>query len=647
MEFKFVSGDARDLKRKRPYGACESCKKRKKRCFHGQDAEEGDTSTQDLQQIPLFQPPAPPNAASGQGLSGKHIAAPVDTTSALSDRPVLPSKPSRFLGDTHAEANLEAEGDISSERRDQDGVGVWFDTNDDEADSVTSRDNDADIAKGLCIADEDKKALISIFIARVQPLLPILEADHINIDKAMGMAETLSLAVCLVACKDQRAKQYRKFSGNNALLSVSAFASKLHKTISRRIRNWRSFDRMVLIRILTLMSTHQEGPDGAEEASMQLSQAVHHAYSIGMHLTRVSVDEKTQEDTARLFWCIWSWDKVSSAWNGRPRMTYEMDVGLSFVDSLPLFDTPARLWMKLARLLSSVTDLYNPRPCVDTESHIKEFPRWEFLLEEEEVDGMDEGFLTTLELFYHSVSMLSCRIKLLVGRKRAFASSLRRSLSAATVYSISKCVPPEDLAPLPVVPYAYCLATLVAYQQYRCNHHRVHRKIAEEKLMHFQEQLQAMSSYWHAAKSMSRKTQRVLREFRRRNGAENRPARAGAESEGTLGSSKLSTISTPSITSPSLGGARNFSAPVTSTYNSASGSKYPNQMGFASQGGYQDTAFADMDVTFGNLMDMNAFTGDIEFALTPYMDGGYDAGAAATTAAHDTMWVGGGMNGGV
>ena len=75
-------------------------------------------------------------------------------------------------------------------------------------------------------------------------------------------------------------------------------------------------------------------------------------------------------------------------------MTYEMDIALSFDDSLQLFDTPARLWMKLAKLLSSVCDLYNPRPCVDTESHIKDFPRWEFLLEEEDTTGMDEGFLS-------------------------------------------------------------------------------------------------------------------------------------------------------------------------------------------------------------------------------------------------------------
>ncbi|GAM89066.1 hypothetical protein ANO11243_071010 [Dothideomycetidae sp. 11243] len=639
MEFKFVSSNARDLKRKRPFGACEACKKRKKRCCHGEDDEDESGTSHDAWSSPWVTP----NANTTNGTHKRHSVSTVDhahppsdsdSRSVSAERPPIPTKPSRFVGHTHAEANLELERDVPCERRDGDGVGVWVDSNDDEAESVSSQDKEADSAltKGPLLAEADKRAMVSIFLARVQPLLPILEADHTDIDKAVHMPETLAWAVCLVASKDQRAAQHRRLAGSTKSLPVSTFASRMHRSICRKIRNWRSFDRMALIRILTLISTHQEGPEGAEDASTHLSLAVHHAYSMGLHLKRVSVDAKTQQDAARLFWCIWSWDKVSSAQNGRPRMSYEMDIGLSFVDCLPLFNAPARLWMKVARLLSSVTDLYNPRPCVDTESHIKDFPRWEFLLEEEDTEGMDEGFLTTLELFYHSVSMLSCRIKLLVGRKRAFASSLRRNLSAATVYSISKCVPAEDLAPLPVVPYAYCLATLVAYQQYRCTEHQVHRKIAEEKLMHFQEQLQAMSAYWHAAKSMSRKTQRVLREFRRRNVAANASNHSGPNSD------RIPTITTPSVaetSSSSLERAEQMTG--TSIYNNTA--KVPVQ-GL----GYQDAALTDMDVTFGNLMDMNAFTGDIEFALTPYMASGGGAGGGvvgfdAGAQAPEGLWM--------
>lgn len=244
-----------------------------------------------------------------------------------------------------------------------------------------------------------------------------------------------------------------------------------------------------------------------------------------------------------------------------------------------------------------------------------------------------DAFQATLELFYHTCSMLSCRIKLLVGRRRAFASSLRRDLSATTIYWISKCTPPEDLAPLPVVPYAYCLATLVAYQQYRCSKHQVHLKIAETQLMHFQEQLQTISPYWHAAKSMSRKTQRVLREFRRRNGPEPDKRGLAADSAGTISSSALSTSSVASPGQRSVNGTK-----PSLVYNPSNAPKYPNQIGFSNgQANFQDPALADMDVTFGNLMDMNAFTGDIEFAFGPYAENGYDA------AAQEAAWSGVGM----
>lgn len=376
-----MSGDAKDLKRKRPHGACESCKKRKKRCFHGSDDEhELDSTDLSIQ------------SDSGPAQSDSNHTKDNLTSTEV---PVPHFKPVRFVGDTHAETNLEFEQDGPSARRDRDGVGMWVESNDEQADSASSAGGEPENtpSRTLGILEADKRALIAIFLARVQPLLPILEASYTDIDHAMAMPETLSWAVCLVACKDQRSRQHRRFSGG-AITPVSRFASKLHRMISRRLHDWQRFDRVVLIRVLTLMSTHHEGAEGAEEAAMQLTQAAHYAYSMGMHLKRASVEEQQQQDAARLFWCIWSLDKVNAAWNGRPRMSYEADVGLSFVDSLSLFDVPGRLWMKVARLLSSVIDLYSPRPCVDTESHIKDFPRWEFLLEEESIEGIDEGFLS-------------------------------------------------------------------------------------------------------------------------------------------------------------------------------------------------------------------------------------------------------------
>ncbi|PSK42874.1 Activator of stress proteins 1 [Elsinoe australis] len=646
MEYKFVASGAKDLKRKRPHGACESCKKRKKRCYHGENGEDSEDisqlshTDQALPEIPLFSPPVPLN--NNLKDSRQEHAPPKEgysinatTISPSSHRPAVPSRSSRFVGDTHAEANLELEQDDPSERRDRDGVGIWLDSADEEAadsDRSHNETTEANIIKGPLIRTENMRMLLSTFLARVQPLFPILEAAHTSVDEAVKMNETLALAVCLVAAKDERAKNHLRFAADSTVLPVAAFTKKIHRIIEARVRNWRSFDRLDLIRILTLISTHQEGAEGAEEASMHLSEAIHHAYTVGIHLKRHDA-QKTGEDSSRLFWCIWTWDKLSAASNGRPRMAYEMDVGLDFEQSLKLFATPGRLWMKIARLLSSVNDLYNPRPCVDTESHIKDFPRWEFLLEEEDVKGMDEGFLTTLELFYHSVSMLSCRIKFLVGRKRAFASSLRRYLSAATVYSISKVVPAQDLAPLPVVPYAYCLATLVAYQQYRCSQRQVHRDIAEEKLAHFQEQLQAMSSCWYAAKSMARKSQRVLREFRRCNAiGTDKQSKGATTASGTSNTPYMSTVGSAQIPTPDSFIATKDMPAGQMMYDPGAGFNHVSNMGYG--------AFADMDMMFGNLMDMNAFTGDIEFALGPYMDNGYN------TSTTQSMWPAGeGING--
>lgn len=108
-----------------------------------------------------------------------------------------------------------------------------------------------------------------------------------------------------------------------------------------------------------------------------------------------------------------------------------------------------------------------------------------------------------MELFYHSVAMLSHKSHSPNNPGRATASHVRQSLSSVRVISILQNESPNDLPPLPIVPYAISTAMTVAYRQFRQSKLLSHRKRGKEDLKTCCNLLNRLRTSWWSAGAMA------------------------------------------------------------------------------------------------------------------------------------------------
>jgi hypothetical protein len=118
-------------------------------------------------------------------------------------------------------------------------------------------------------------------------------------------------------------------------------------------------DRITRIQILALLSLHCEGVEGAEAASLHLCQAVHQAQTVGLHLNHPG--RAVDDHLSRLFWCLWSLDKLHASIGGRPILMADRDIGIEKPNINSSSSTSAfDIWFAISDLLASVISLYRP-----------------------------------------------------------------------------------------------------------------------------------------------------------------------------------------------------------------------------------------------------------------------------------------------
>lgn len=321
----------------------------------------------------------------------------------------------------------------------------------------------------IILAPADEAALIDIYFLRVNIVLPILvEADFREELHHSRVPKPLVHAVLLTAAKDTRAKPHLRVLNPSRVLCTRDFSKMLYSSIVGDLRSNPRYDKLSLIRILTLISLHSEGPDGAEDASMHLAQAIHHSHTIGLQIARGPASS-SDVSRAKLFWCIWTLDKLNASTNGRPVMMFDQDI------SVPDFtsdigneaDKPFKIWLRVARLLNEVIALYRPFAPAYSTGWEHTFPGFEDIVAEFEAWSMNSTTLLTLHLFYLAVAMVSSRSRLNHQSTPQTASSLRQSFSASQVTTLICGTKNPDVLPLPVVPYGISLALSVAYKKVR------------------------------------------------------------------------------------------------------------------------------------------------------------------------------------
>lgn len=207
-----------------------------------------------------------------------------------------------------------------------------------------------------------QRALLDIYFTYVHPLLPVLDKELFEQQfKERAEPRVLAQAICIIASKHDRSRDHLFLGNDQNPLQSRIFSKRLYQSVIAALEAKLEKNRIVLIQVLALLSLHSEGLDGAEEASMHLTQAIHHAHTFGLQFGRCPGNAK-DEAMQNLFWCLWSLDKINSSIQGRPLIIHERDNKLDSITSHPeKRKTAFGVWLQLSEALDKVIAFY--RPC--------------------------------------------------------------------------------------------------------------------------------------------------------------------------------------------------------------------------------------------------------------------------------------------
>jgi hypothetical protein len=134
---------------------------------------------------------------------------------------------------------------------------------------------------------------------------------------------------------------------------------------------------------------------------------MHHSQTLGLHLGQAAaVSAGNDLVMKRLFWCLWTLDRINSAINGRPIFMSDVDIAIETFapgeSGFPAFEA----WLKVADVLNKVIDFYRPTSNLSESGWEGDWPVMEELIDS--VNGWDlsASILATIHLFYLTVSIL-------------------------------------------------------------------------------------------------------------------------------------------------------------------------------------------------------------------------------------------------
>lgn len=211
---------------------------------------------------------------------------------------------------------------------------------------------------------KSRGVLLDIYFAYVHPLLPLVDKDLFYEQYEHGKEPRLLMqAICIVASKHADAAKVLVLGDEQQPMTPREFSQRLYNAVIVGIEAKLEKNRVVLIQVLALISLHCEGADGAEQASMHLAQAIHHAHTFGLQFGHQwkNQSSESQGNLEDVFWCLWSLDKINACMNGRPLLMHDRDNSLRQLPSDPeKRSSPFGIWLQISEMLDRVIDYYRP-----------------------------------------------------------------------------------------------------------------------------------------------------------------------------------------------------------------------------------------------------------------------------------------------
>lgn len=197
---------------------------------------------------------------------------------------------------------------------------------------------------------KDVQGLLDLYFERVNPLVPLVDRSVFNSTYEKGMySYPLLHAMLLSVCRLGEARRFLRGT------DVRTFAAHTYMKIQGMLFAGLEKNPYILTRVYALMASHAEGPDGFQEAYRNLSQAISHAYMLGMHLTDMSSPNMTWLSMWRSLWCL---DKFMAAVSGMPMISNPLDFGADALDYVS--GGPDDDFYRSCRLIEQTIHQYRP-----------------------------------------------------------------------------------------------------------------------------------------------------------------------------------------------------------------------------------------------------------------------------------------------
>ena len=436
----------------------------------------------------------------------------------------------RFISDLNPEATLlnrPVPATNSSQKQPNDDIGVWVGRK--EWDAIMKQKNDAaNTASQNSVTEYGFRPnqrphsavlgpLIDIYFKKVHPILPLLDEAEFRQSHAGGVVpEPLVHSMCLVAAKDSEAEPHLKLSDSPATVPPRQFCSILHASVTGGLTVPVRFEKITLIRVLALTSMHTEGSEGAEEASILLSQAMHYSQTLGIHLgQQANAPVGSDMLMKRLFWCLWGLDRTNSAINGRPIIMSDLDMAIEpFApgeSGFPAFEA----WLKISHTLNEVIGFYRPNNDFSVSGWEGDYPTLEGIIDEVGGWHLSASLLATIHLFHLTVGILSHRTRGVKELACGKNSHIRQRLFAIEIVRLLNAPRSSTLHPMPILPYSISLALSVSYQHLRQSQLEHQQADARQDFRTCCRILQNLRRTWCSADVMATLAKKVLDELDR------------------------------------------------------------------------------------------------------------------------------------
>ncbi|KAF6823239.1 fungal specific transcription factor [Colletotrichum plurivorum] len=502
--FKFINTTAeRPQKRKVAAQACETCRKRKKRCEHLENAVASPPRTPDSESSPRTPLPSGSTRRPSEGSAvasssrrplvksrpGNEQAAPRPVSRDLATASDQKPKPrvrtvdddhgqhddARFVGDLNPEGAFLADSPGTSRGyAESNSVGVWYSRRSVKTD-VTSEVASAvsvDHAEHQFLAVLPRKAhydkLEAIYLRYVHRIFPVLNLDILQKPSPSISQILCRQAVCLAAGSNPSANPFLTLGEDaTTVLTYPEFAQRLSAAIRKALGLGLVKDRVQSTALLAILSLYTHFSEDRHLSAELAAQAVSNAQTVGLHLMNPPARSEDPSYLTRLFCCVWAADQLNAAFHGRPVMMHERDLGRDVQACIQEQDGCFRLFLEIVALLGRIIDLYRPARRTSNCLVMEDLPSFECLVDKAQALRVESRLLASLELLYHAISILSCRVP--VGPSPSESASLahtRQSLSAIKVTTIVEDFGPS-LSHMTFVPYAVSLSLRVAYRELR------------------------------------------------------------------------------------------------------------------------------------------------------------------------------------